>query len=62
MLVDLIGGHGRPKLDRLHAWHLLLSSNEKRFGGEDSDPFAQPEVRVFRKGQEDSLGEDYPFD
>ena len=50
VLVDLIGGDGRPKLDRGHEWHLLLSSNEKRFGGEESEPFAQPEVRVFRSG------------
>ena len=48
ILADLAGGHRAPKLDRTRVWQPLLSSNEKRFGGEDSMPFSEPEVRVFR--------------
>jgi maltooligosyltrehalose trehalohydrolase len=48
ILADLVGGHRAPKLDRTRVWHLLLSSNEKRFGGGDFVPFSEPEVRVFR--------------
>ena len=57
VLVDLLGGHGVPLLDRSRSWQLLLSSNEKRFGGDESAAFAQPEVRVFQSVQRDSLGE-----
>ena len=48
ILADLVGGHRAPKLDKTRVWQPLLSSNEKRFGGEDSMPFSEPEVRVFR--------------
>jgi len=48
ILADLVGGHHAPKLDATRVWQPLLSSNEKRFGGEDSMPFSEPEVRVFR--------------
>jgi maltooligosyltrehalose trehalohydrolase len=48
ILADLTGGHRAPKLDSSRAWQPYLSSNEKRFGGEDSVPFSEPEVRVFR--------------
>jgi maltooligosyltrehalose trehalohydrolase len=48
ILADLAGGHRAPKLDSTRAWQPHLSSNEKRFGGEDSVPFSEPEVRVFR--------------
>ena len=48
ILADLVGGHRAPKLDRTRVWQPLLSSNEKRFGGEDFVPFSEPEVRVFR--------------
>jgi maltooligosyltrehalose trehalohydrolase len=51
VLVDLLGGHSMPLLDRSRSWQLLLSSNEKRFGGHESPPFAQPEVRVFQSVQ-----------
>ena len=51
--VDLIGGRRPPPLERSQDWQLILGSNEKRFGGDDSAPFAQPEVRVFQ-----SLGND----
>jgi hypothetical protein len=27
---------------------LLLSTNEKRFGGDAGDPFAEPEARLLR--------------
>ncbi len=50
ILADLAGGHRAPELDRTRVWNLLLSSNEKRFGGEDSIPFSEPEVRVFQTG------------
>lgn len=45
VVVNLVGGHAAPSLD---GWELRLSTNEKRFGGDESAPFAQPEVRVFR--------------
>ncbi len=45
VVVDLVGGHTAPPLD---GWELRLSSNEKRFAGDESAPFARPEVRVFR--------------
>jgi maltooligosyltrehalose trehalohydrolase len=48
ILADLAGGHRAPELDGTRIWQPLLSSNEKRFGGEDSMPFSEPEVRVFR--------------
>ena len=48
ILADLVGGHRAPELDKTRVWNPLLSSNEKRFGGEDSIPFSEPEVRVFR--------------
>jgi maltooligosyltrehalose trehalohydrolase len=48
ILVDLVGGHTMPPLDHGRTWQTLLSSNERRFGGDDSAPFAQPEVRVCR--------------
>ena len=51
VLVDLLGGHSMPLLDRSRFWQPLLSSNEKRFGGDESPPFAQPEVRVFQSVQ-----------
>lgn len=50
VLIDLIGGHAMPALEPAHAWEPILCSNERRFGGDDSAPFAQPEVRVFRSG------------
>ncbi len=49
VLIDLVGGHNMPAMDdpRLTAgggrdWQPLLSSNEARFGGDDSPPFATP--------------------
>ena len=51
VLVDLLGGHNMPLLDRSRSWQLLLSSNENRFGGDESPPFVQPEVRVFQSLQ-----------
>ena len=48
ILADLKGGHGAPKPDQTRIWQLLLSSNEKRFGGDDLAPFSEPEVRVYR--------------
>ena len=48
ILANLAGGQGLPELDRTRNWQALLSSNEKRFGGDDSLPFSEPEVRVFR--------------
>jgi malto-oligosyltrehalose trehalohydrolase len=48
ILADLLGGHRAPELDKTRLWNPLLSSNERRFGGEDSIPFSEPEVRVFR--------------
>ena len=48
ILADLVGGHRAPELDRTRVWLPLLSSNEKRFGGEDPVPFSESEVRVFR--------------
>ena len=46
VLADLVGGHTMPRLDKTRDWQPLLSSNEKRFGGNDGPPFSQPEVRV----------------
>jgi len=48
LLVDLLGGHHLPSLGHGRTWELLLSSNEKRFGGDEAPPFAQPEVRAYR--------------
>jgi maltooligosyltrehalose trehalohydrolase len=48
VLVDLLGRHPMPSLEGSRKCELLLSSNEKRFGGDDAPPFAQPEVRVYR--------------
>ena len=48
VLVDLVGGHAMPPLDIVRSWQPLVSSNEARFGGDDSAPFTQPEVRVLR--------------
>jgi maltooligosyltrehalose trehalohydrolase len=47
ILADLVGGHRLPQLDKTRVWQALLSSNERRFGGEDPVPFSEPEVRVF---------------
>lgn len=51
VLIDLTGGHEDPWRGD-DQWQLLLSTNEARFGGSDSAPFSQPEVRVlqFRAG------------
>jgi hypothetical protein len=48
VLVDLVGGHAMPPLDIVRSWRPLISSNEKRFGGDDGAPFAQPEVLALR--------------
>lgn len=45
ILADLTGGHAAAS-DVEGEWQLLLSTNESRFGGDDSAPFTQPEVRV----------------
>lgn len=49
VLVDLIGGHDAPALDTIGAarsWRPLLSSNEKRFGGDGSPGFQMPTTLV----------------
>ena len=47
-LPDLNRSRRRARSRRLESsgWTLLLSTNEERFRGEDSEPFALPEVRV----------------
>ncbi|MDQ6656327.1 MAG: DUF3459 domain-containing protein, partial [Verrucomicrobiota bacterium] len=53
VLIDLRGGHERPALDDPRVtpgggrdWQPLLSSNEPRFGGDDTPPFAGPTTLV----------------
>ncbi|HEX4667694.1 MAG TPA: DUF3459 domain-containing protein [Chthoniobacterales bacterium] len=48
ILADLIGAHSTPLSENDQVWQLVLSSNEKRFGGEGGPAFAQAEVCVFR--------------
>lgn len=45
VLADLVGGHANLPEEN-GAWKLVLSTNEKRFGGEATDASASPEVRV----------------
>lgn len=52
VLVDLLGGHAAPALER-GRWDLLLSTNERRFGGEEAAPFTSPEVRVLQRAGRD---------
>ncbi|HEY1770496.1 MAG TPA: malto-oligosyltrehalose trehalohydrolase [Chthoniobacterales bacterium] len=47
LLADLVGGHADALRDD-DKWELLLSTNEKRFGGDAGDPFAEPEARLLR--------------
>lgn len=49
LLVDLIGGHKMPELEEKgiapgagRIWQSLLSSNEPRFGGDNTAPFSSP--------------------
>jgi maltooligosyltrehalose trehalohydrolase len=48
ILADLIGAHSMPLFENDQSWRLVLSSNEKRFGGDGGPAFAQAEVRIFR--------------
>jgi maltooligosyltrehalose trehalohydrolase len=48
ILIDLTGGNSMPSLEGERSWHLVLSSNEERFGGDAGPAFVQPEVRVLR--------------
>lgn len=48
VLVDLIGGNDQPSIGD-GEWRLLLSTNEERFGSEETSPFALPEVRVLQR-------------
>ncbi len=47
VLADLLGAGAIPPPEA-GEWKLLLSTNEKRFGGEENAPFASPEVRVLQ--------------
>ena len=44
VLADLVGGQAVSQEDG--GWKLVLSTNEKRFGGEATDASTAPEVRV----------------
>lgn len=48
ILADLVGAHSMPLFENDQIWRLVLSSNEKRFGGDGGPAFAQAEVRIFR--------------
>ena len=52
VLADLIGGHDCEFVEN-EEWPLLLSTNERRFGGEADPSFAQPEVQVRQKSRRD---------
>ncbi|HMJ05828.1 MAG TPA: malto-oligosyltrehalose trehalohydrolase [Chthoniobacterales bacterium] len=54
VLCDLRGGHPLPDLDQTplrleggQRWQPLLSSEERRFGGEEAPGFAAPTTRIF---------------
>jgi maltooligosyltrehalose trehalohydrolase len=55
VLADLKGGRLHSSLQE-KAWRLVLSTNEKRFGGDDGNSFTHPEVRVFRRAYCGSSG------
>jgi maltooligosyltrehalose trehalohydrolase len=53
VLVDLVGGHAMPNLDRPRMtpgegrdWRQVLSSNEPRFGGTDGADFSSPTTLI----------------
>lgn len=55
LLVDLLGSHAMPQIEgNLLAcppggkWRKILSTNEARFGGSDSEGFAEPAALLFR--------------
>lgn len=54
VVCDLVGGHAPPVMDGARLapgggrdWVALLSSNKRRFGGEDAAPFSVPTTAVF---------------
>jgi len=50
IVADLKGQVGERSVENeLSSWQLVLSSNERRFGGEEGAAFSPPEVRVFRR-------------
>jgi len=49
IVADLKGKEREMSLeDETRSWQLVLSTNERRFGGEEGPAFCQPEVRVLR--------------
>ena len=48
IVADLKGEEHESLEDEMRSWQLVLSTNEKRFGGEEGPAFSQPEVRVLR--------------
>ncbi len=52
IVIDLVGGR-EGSLPNDSEWELLLSTNEKRFGGDEFAALIQPEVRVLWKVERD---------
>jgi len=55
-VADLKGEERESLEDEMRSWQLVLSTNERRFGGEEGPAFSQPEVRVLRTVGVDSKG------